>query len=267
MGRPEVPPPVVVSTPVHKAATAGYGRAAEAYERSRPDYPGEAVDRLIQELEINRSCSVLDLGAGTGKLTRMLVPTGARITAVEPVERMRLALARAVPRVAVVAGAAGAIPAVGGAFDAVVCAQAFHWFAGEPALSEIHRVLRPRGRLGLLWNLRDESVDWVRRLGAIIDRHLGNTPVERTGEWHRAFSATDHFGTMNRLRFPHRQVLDLDGLIDRVESVSYIAVLPDAPRARVLDEVRELTRTHPDLAGRHRFDLPYVTELYWCARS
>jgi SAM-dependent methyltransferase len=198
MGRGEVSSPVTVSTPVHRAAATGYGRAAEAYERSRPDYPAEAVDRLIQELEINRSCSVLDLGAGTGKLTRMLVPTGARITAVEPVERMRRALARAVPHAAVVAGAAESIPITDGAFDAVVCAQAFHWFAGERALSEIHRVLRTRGRLGLLWNLRDESVDWVRRMGAIIDRHLGDTPIERTGEWRRSFSATDFFGTAGR---------------------------------------------------------------------
>jgi SAM-dependent methyltransferase len=266
MGRPEVPAPLAVSTGVHKAAATGFGRAAEVYERSRPDYPAEAVDRLVQELEINPSCFLLDLGAGTGKLTRMLVPTGARITAVEPVEPMRRALAGAVPGVAVVAGAAESIPTPDGAFDAVVCAQAFHWFAGERSLSEIHRVLRPRGRLGLLWNLRDESVDWVRRLGAIIDRHLGDTPVERTGEWQRAFSATDLFGTMHRLRFPHRQELDADGLIQRVQSISYIAALPDAVRGRVLDDVRELTIAHPELAGRDRFELPYLTDLYWCSR-
>jgi SAM-dependent methyltransferase len=267
MGGQEVSPPVAVSTPVHTAAATGFARAAEAYERSRPDYPSEAVDRLVQELELGTACSVLDLGAGTGKLTRMLVATGARITAVEPVEPMRRALARAVPHAGVVGGAAEAIPVASGAFDAVVCAQAFHWFAGEGALSEIHRVLRPRGRLGLLWNLRDESIDWVRRMSVIIDRHLGDTPSERTGEWHRAFSATDLFGTMNQLRFPHRQELDVEGLVDRVASVSYVAALPDPARARVLDEVRDLTRTHPDLAGRDRFHLPYVTELYWCART
>jgi SAM-dependent methyltransferase len=255
-----------VTAHLHPAATAGFGRAAEAYERSRPDYPVEAVDRLVQELEISGDCSVLDMGAGTGKLTRMLVPTGARITAVEPVESMRRALAQAVPETAVIAGAAESIPAADGAFDAVMCAQAFHWFSGDRALAEIHRVLRPHGRLALLWNLRDESVDWVRRLTGIIDRDLGDTPNERTGEWRRAFSATDLFGTLNQRRFPHRQELDLDSLIDRIESVSYIAVLSQADRARVLDEVRELARSHPDLAGRDRFDLPYVTDLYWCAR-
>jgi SAM-dependent methyltransferase len=255
-----------VTAHLHRAATAGFGRAAEAYERSRPDYPMEAVDRLVQELEISRDCSVLDLGAGTGKLTRMLVPTGARLTAVEPVESMRRALARQVPEAAVTAGTAEAIPAADGAFDAVMCAQAFHWFARDRALAEIHRVLRPHGRLALLWNLRDESVDWVRRLTGIIDRFQGDTPSERTGEWRRAFSATDLFGTLHQRRFPHRQGLDVDGLIERIESVSYIAELPEDDRASVMEDVRELARAHPALAGRDRFDLPYVTELYWCAR-
>jgi SAM-dependent methyltransferase len=256
-----------VTTHVHRAATGGYSRAAEVYERSRPDYPSEAVDRLIQELEISEDCSVLDLGAGTGKLTRMLLSTGARITAVEPVSEMREALARAVPGGAVIAGTAEAIPAADGAFDAVVCAQAFHWFAGERALAEIHRVLRPRGRLALLWNLRDESVGWVRQLSNIIDGYRGETPDERTGLWRVAFSSTDLFGTLHQLRFQHRQTLDREGLVDRVASVSYIAILTEEDRARVLDEVRELARSHPDLAGRDRFELPYVTDLYWCARA
>jgi SAM-dependent methyltransferase len=197
----------------------------------------------------------------------MLVKTGARITAVDPVEQMREALGRAVPEVAVVAGAAEAIPAADGTFDAVVSAQAFHWFAGERALGEIHRVLKPHGRLALVWNLRDEAVDWVRRMSEIIDRYQGDTPNERTGEWRRAFSATDRFGTLHQLRFPHRQVLDEERLVERVASVSYIAVLPEKERLVVLDEVRQLARSHPDLAGRDRFDLPYVTDLYWCVRA
>jgi SAM-dependent methyltransferase len=267
MGGIEIGPGAIVSAPVHEAAARGFGRAAESYERSRPDYPTEALDRLVQELEIGQACSVLDLGAGTGKLTRMLVPTGARLTAVEPIDSMRAALARAVPGAEVVAGTAEAIPAEDGSFDAVVCAQAFHWFDGERALAEIHRVLRPHGRLALLWNLRDESVGWVRRMTEIIDQYLGDTPSERSGEWRRAFAATDLFGTLHQLRFPHRQELDLNGLVERVSSVSYIAVLPEELRGRVLDEIRDLARSDPELAGRDRFDLPYVTDLFWCARA
>jgi SAM-dependent methyltransferase len=267
VGGIEVGPPAIVSVPVHQAAARGFGRAAESYERSRPDYPKEALDRLIQELEISRACSVMDLGAGTGKLTRMLVPTGAHLTAIEPIESMRAALARAVPGVEVVAGTAEAIPAEDGSFDAVVCAQAFHWFDGERALAEIHRVLRPHGRLALVWNLRDESVGWVRRMTEIIDRHLGDTPSGRSGAWRLAFSATDLFGTLHQLRFPHRQELDLDGLVERVSSISYIAVLPEEQRGLVLDDIRDLARSDPDLAGRERFELPYVTDLFWCARA
>ena len=267
LGRAEGAFPTAVSANVHRAAATGFGRAAGSYERSRPDYPIEAVDRLVQELEVSRGCSLLDLGAGTGKLTRMLVPTGARITALEPVDPMRRTLAGTVPQAHVVGGTAEAIPATDVSFDAVVCAQAFHWFDGHRALAEVHRVLRPRGRFALLWNFRDESVDWVRSMTEIIDRHLGDTPSERTGEWRRAFSASDLFGVLHQLRFVHRQELDESGLVERVASVSYIAVLPPDDRRSVLDEIRELSRSHPDLTGRERFELPYVTELYWCTRA
>jgi SAM-dependent methyltransferase len=256
-----------VSTKVHRAAVTGFGRAARSYERSRPDYPAEAIDRLIQELEIDRRCAVLDLGAGTGKLTRMLVQTGATITALEPVEPMWRALADGVPEARTLGATAEAIPAADASFDAVVCGQAFHWFDGHRALAEVHRVLRPHGRFALLWNLRDESVGWVRRMTEIIDRHQGDTPNERTGEWRRAFSATDLFGTLNQLRFTHRQMLDRAGLVERVASISYVASLPEEERREVLEGIEELADTHPDLTGRDRFDLPYVTDLYWCVRS
>jgi SAM-dependent methyltransferase len=267
LGRAEGGFLTAVRSNVHRSAATGFGRAADSYERSRPDYPIEAVDRLVQELEISRGCSLLDLGAGTGKLTRMLVPTGAWITAVEPVEEMRRTLAGTVPHAHVMGGTAEAIPTADASFEAVVCAQAFHWFDGDRALAEVHRVLKPRGRFALLWNYRDESVDWVRRMTEIIDRHLGDTPSERTGEWRRAFSASDQFGVLNQLRFDHRQELDEAGLEERVASVSYIAALPADERRAVLDEIRELSRSHPDLTGRDRFELPYITELYWCTRA
>jgi SAM-dependent methyltransferase len=256
-----------MKTPVHEAAGGGFGRVAETYERARPDYPTEAVDRLIQELEVSRACSILDVGAGTGKLTRMLIPTGVRVTAVEPVASMRRALAREVPQAVVLAGTAEAVPAADGTVDGVVCAQAFHWFDGERALAEFHRVLKSHGRLALLWNLWDGSVDWINELSVIIDPYRGSTPNERTRAWRQAFAATDLFGTLNQLRFPHHQVMDEDGLVERVASISFIAVLPDDERLRVLDQARQLARSHPDLAGRDHFEFPYVTELYWCAKA
>ena len=251
---------------VHEAASGGFGAAADAYERRRPDYPVEAIDRLVQELEIGRICTVLDIGAGTGKLTRQLARLGPRMVAVEPVEAMRRLFATAVPGVPVVAAVAERLPVRDATFDAVVCAQAFHWFDGDRALAEIHRVLKPRGRLGLLWNVRDVSVDWVARLGEIIDPYQHSVPQEISGEWRRAFSATDLFGTLNQLRFTHTQSLDAEGLVERWSSASYIAVLPEEEREDVLGRIRRLAQVHPDLAGRPSFDLPYVTDLFWCAR-
>ena len=251
---------------VHPSASGGFGAAAEEYERRRPDYPGEAIDRLVQEMEIGRACTVLDLGAGTGKLTRQLAKLGPMILAVEPVEAMRRQFKAAIPRIPVVAGVAEALPVGDGRFDAVVCAQAFHWFDGERALPEIHRVLKPRGRLGLLWNVRDASVDWVARLGEIIEPYQSTVPQETSGEWRRAFSASDWFGTLHQLRFTHSQPLDAEGLVERYASASYIAVLPPDQRAEVLERTRRLASVHPDLAGRSSFDLPYVTDLFWSSR-
>jgi SAM-dependent methyltransferase len=256
-----------VSRTVHRAAERGFGAAAGTYERSRPDYPSEAIDRLVQELELTRSCRAMDLGAGTGKLTRLLLPAGPTLVAVEPVEAMRGAFSSVLPGVRLVGGVAEDLPFADGTFDAVVCAQAFHWFDGDRALPEVHRVLKRWGRLGLLWNVRDESVPWVGELTEIIHPYERTAPREKTHEWRRAFSASDLFGRLNQLRFPHAQRLDRDGLAERFASVSFIASLPPGERDAVLGRIRELAETHPDLAGRDGFDLPYVTELYWCARA
>jgi SAM-dependent methyltransferase len=252
---------------IHPTAARGFSAAVREYERARPSYPEEAVDRLVQELEVTRDGLVLDLGAGTGKLTRLLAPTGARLVAIDPVEAMRQACAEMVPDAMVLGGVAEALPFHDGSFDGVVAGQAFHWFDGPRALGEIHRVLKPSGRLGLIWNVRNESVAWVRRLTEIIDPYERSAPREKTQEWRVAFSQTDLFGSLNQRRFPHSQTLDVDGLVERFASVSFIAVLPEEERAEVLSRIRELAETHPDLVDRDSFELPYFTELYWCSRA
>ena len=213
MGREEVGGPArAVTARIHDAA-AGFGTVVNEYERRRPDYPAEAVDRLIQEIEAQRGAAILDLGAGTGKLTRMLAATGVRVVAVEPVEAMRQRLASLLPDIPVVAGLAAALPIADGRFDAVVCAQAFHWFADESSLREIHRVLKPRGRLAMLWNTRDASVPWVQALGDILGPLQAQIPQETTGDRWRPFSSTDLFGPLHQLRFPHSQYLGVEGLV------------------------------------------------------
>ena len=161
---------------IHEAAR-GFEHAPKPYEIGRPPYPPEAIERLVAELEIEDGKRVLDLAAGTGKLTRLLVPTGAFVVAVEPVEGMRAALMTSLPQVEAVAGTAEAIPLPNGSVDAVTVGQAFHWFDGDAALAEIHRVLRPGGRLGLIWNVKDESVDWIEKLGGIMEAYRGAARV------------------------------------------------------------------------------------------
>ncbi|HET9559925.1 MAG TPA: methyltransferase domain-containing protein, partial [Actinomycetota bacterium] len=163
-----------------------------AYERGRPGYPAGAVEELVRVLGIGPGATVLDLAAGSGKLTRQLVPAGATLLAVEPSAAMRERLAG----VRVLAGTAEAIPVAGGSVDAVTVGQAFHWFDGPRAVAELHRVLQPGGRVGLLWNVRDESVPWMAAVTAILDRHAGDAPRYRDGRWRAAFDAAAGFAPL-----------------------------------------------------------------------
>ena len=250
---------------IHHSAAVGFQAGAEAYERGRPAYAPEAIDRLIRELGIGPRSRVLDLAAGTGKLTRMLVPSGASIVAVEPVEGMRREFARLLPGIEVLDGTAEAIPLAAASVDAVTVGQGFHWFDGDRALLEIHRVLRPGGRLGLVWQARDPVRPWIGRLNEIIDRADDGHPRFRTGAWRAAFDRTDLFGPLEEADFRTTQRGDSELFVDRVASISYVAALPDDRREAVLDEVRQLLATDPDTAGREVIELPYVAHVYWTA--
>jgi SAM-dependent methyltransferase len=251
---------------IHPAAAAGFEAAVDVYERARPGYPQEVVDHVVRVLRIRPSSRVVELGAGTGKFTRLLEPSGATLVALEPVATMRSELRARSPSVQVTAGTAEDIPLDDGCADAVVAAQAFHWFDGERALAEIHRVLRPEGRLCLLWNVRDEDVDWVARLTEIIDPHQGDAPRYRTGQWRRAFERTELFGPLHRQLAFHVHLVSPETVVERVASISFVAALADGPRAALLGQVRELIRSHPDLAGRERIPVPYRTDVFWCER-
>ena len=243
---------------VHQAAAEGFARGAGAYERGRPSYPPEAVSWLAEQLGLTPGRRVLDLAAGTGKLTRLLVATGASLIAVEPVAEMRSALAELAPRVDVRAGTAEAIPLPDASVDAVAIAQAFHWFASEQALAEIARVLAPTGRLGLVWNRRDLTLPLQASISEIIEPHRGSTPSFMTGDWREAFQHTRLLIGTAEHQVPYEQLLTVDQLIDRVLSVSFIAALSPSARDEVEREVRALAQRHDDRPLR----LGHVTELY-----
>jgi SAM-dependent methyltransferase len=223
---------------------------------------------LIENLRIGDGSHVCDLAAGTGKLTRLLAPSGAELIAVEPVEGMSHHLRSVQPDVPVVAGTAEALPLADACFDAVTVAQAFHWFDADRAFGELRRVLRPGGRVGLIWNARDRSVDWVDDLWSIMDRVERKAPWRDHENWRdSALGSRPGFGELHDAEFRHEQELTIDDVVARFASVSHVAVLAPAEREQVLDEVREIMHTHPATAGKERVAIPYRVDAYWCERE
>jgi SAM-dependent methyltransferase len=179
---------------------ASFGAAADAYERGRPPYPPEAVAWLVPDA----ARTVVDLGAGTGKLTRVLRTPGRELVAVEPSAGMHEQFARVLPGVRVLAGTAEAIPLPDASADTVVCAQAWHWVDPGRAVPEAARVLRPGGRLALAWNSRDESVPWVAELGRILREYAAAPAEDRQTDRVRALLAAERPGEMPYLTECHR---------------------------------------------------------------
>jgi SAM-dependent methyltransferase len=227
-----------------------FGGVADAYDRARPSYPVEAARWLTGEGKL----TVLELGAGTGKLTEVLVEAGHRVIATDPLPEMLTKLrARVVPFAVGVSGAE-AIPAPSRSIDVVVCAQSFHWFDHDRALPEIARVLRPGGVLALVWNQRDESVPWVRRLGRLIGTE---------GQDHDLVAPVREsplFEDVDEAEFRIWQRLDRDGLLDLVRSRSAVATLDEPARLQVLSKVLGLYDDYG--RGHDGMLLPYLTRCY-----
>lgn len=252
---------------VHHSAAAGYKTGADTYVRGRPDYPPQVADWLTGTLGLNADKAVIDLGAGTGKFTGWLVATGAQVIAVEPVAQMLEKLSEAFPEVLAVSGTAMDLPLPDASVDVVICAQAFHWFASKDALTEIARVLKPGGKLGLVWNLRDTRVSWVPKLDAIVNALEGDTPRYYTGAWRRAFPHVA-FGPLQEQRFSHGHTGSPEDVIfNRVRSTSFVAALAEVERAKVDEQIRAMISREPDLRGKDAVTVPYVTAAFVAVRS
>ena len=245
--------------PVDDVAARGFGAGAAAYESARPGYPDEAIEVLATEVGIGTGTDVCDLAAGTGKLTRRLVELGARVTAVEPIEAMRAQAEAAVPSATLLDGTAEAIPLDDRSVDVVTVAQAFHWFDAPAALGEIARVLRPGGRLAILWNERDESTAWVAEMSRVIHWHERTVSRYQHTDWAAVVAADDQFSPLLQQVIPWEQPHTRGMLADRVRSISYIAAMPTVERERYVSEVVALVarRAEP-------FPLPYLCRVQWC---
>ncbi|BBY73125.1 SAM-dependent methyltransferase [Mycolicibacterium parafortuitum] len=224
-----------------------FGAEAAAYERGRPSYPPEAINWLLPD----GAHDVLDLGAGTGKLTTRLVERGLDVVAVDPIPEMLELLSSSLPDTPALLGTAEDIPLPDNSVDTVLVAQAWHWFDESRAVKEIARVLRPGGRLGLVWNNRDERSGWVKDLGNIIGHEVD--------PWSQSVQLPAPFADVERHQVEWTSYLTPQALIDLVASRSYCITSPERVRTRTLDRVRELLATHPALANSSGLALPYVT--------
>lgn len=252
-GRPEPPDTYDVEVPANDPTGRRFGEAAEAYERGRPEYPDPIVDWLLAD---GPHC-VVDLGAGTGKLTRALVERVPTVVAVEPDPQMRAAFAERLPDTAVLAGVAEELPLPDGFADTVVVGQAWHWVDPPRALPEVARVLRPGGTLGLVWNDRDPADPWIDRLSDLLVE-FGTSPDADYevvgGPPFGPFEATEH-------RWVHE--MTIDAIVDMVVSRSYVIALPESRRADLVARLRALAAEGRD-EQTGCVPVRYVTHAYRC---
>jgi ubiquinone/menaquinone biosynthesis C-methylase UbiE len=238
---------------VNPIAVRAFGAQAEAYERGRPGWPADAVARLIERFGAR---AVVDLAAGTGKLTRILAEH-ADVTAIEPVDGMRRVLAQTVPTARVMAGTAEAIPLPDGSVDAVFVAEAFHWFDLPAAAAEIKRVLRPGGWVAVLFNeTAGEDPPWFKELGeALMAHRLSGTNLPRDVPWREALTA--EFGELHDEAATHEQVTTRELMLVQIASFSSIGALPPDRFDAAIAAFREILERH----GIDRLTIPLRTEI------
>lgn len=250
---------------INETAAVGFERGAADYERGRPGYPPAVVRRLGPELAIEPGQTIIDLAAGTGKLTRELTALGAELIAIEPVAGMRAQLQRVVGSVRILDGTAESMPVGDGVASAVFVAQAFHWFRMPEAATEIARVLRPRGALVIIRNRWDEhGPDWMPALRELIATRVQRTPTD-DADWQAQLDQTGLFEPMREWTEPNPVTGDIDTLRDRIASMSYIAALDDGVREQLLDDVTSLLRDH-GLLTHQRLQIPTVTNVRWARK-
>ena len=243
---------------IDRAIGTGFGEIASVYEASRPSYPPAAVEFLLAGLPPS-PLDVVDVGAGTGKMTDVLVTLGHNVIAVEPDARMLNTLTTRLPTVRGYVATGESLPLPKSSADALVVAQAFHWMDPDVALTEFARVVRPGGVVGLVWNIRDDRVGWVRRLSEHLSNYGGTVERHEAPEnlpSHRCFRPVERF------EIEFQQQLNVEGLVALVSSRSYVLALSPEGRSTMLDWVRNFAATDPELAGLADFAQPYVTSVF-----
>lgn len=242
-----------------------FGAVADLYDETRPDYPDDAVEWALAPVGAPASVRVADLGAGTGIMTRRLVALGYAPVPIEPDPKMRARLEASTPRIAARAGSAEELPLPDGSLDAAIAAQSYHWFDHDRAHRELARVIRAGGVFAAIWNIRDESEPWVRALSEILGEDRASDSARQIDPGLGSFGSG--FSPISSAVFHHSQWYTPDTLVGLLQSRSYFITASPEHQAELSQRVRELAVSHPDLAGRDRFAMPYRTEVYRSVRS
>ncbi|WP_445114878.1 class I SAM-dependent methyltransferase [Acinetobacter sp. WZC-1] len=245
---------------LHPAAQQGFSSAAELYQQARPDYPQQIVQWLKDELQIGPESVALELGAGTGKFLNYLKQATTHVTAVEPVTEMLQQLKMRHPDIQTLQTSSDQLPLASQTVDAVLCAQSFHWFANMETLKEIHRVLTPTGQLGLVWNQRDESIDWIKALADLLISLEGDTPRYHSDEWKQVFEHQSLFQLNSVKVFSqlHRGTVE-HVVSQRLLSTSFIACMPPAQQQQLKQQFEQIVLHYTGKHPQDQIDLPYIT--------
>ncbi|MCA1839600.1 MAG: class I SAM-dependent methyltransferase [Actinomycetota bacterium] len=219
------------------------------------------MSHILQRFDLGASSTMLDIGAGTGKLTSAFADRVGKVVAVEPIAAMRDVFKRSLPHVGLIGGAAERLPLRAESFEAVVVAQAFHWFDAEPAIGEIARVLVEGGGLALVWNARARVADWAQEVWEPV-RILQRAIPTMIDSWRHVDALSRRFGPVDEVSFPHLQSMTKDGLVARIASVSVVGALEDERKKQLLDGVRKILATHPQTKDRETIEVEYDTRIF-----
>jgi len=246
-------------------AAKGFDIADQSYDIGRPSYPQQFITKHIQKEfpKGDQHVTVMDLACGTGKLTTHLVAAlnkdTTRMLALEPAKGMRESFSQKFPNIDVMSGGANAIPLLDDCLDAIFVGQAFHWFANEESLKEMHRVLKPRGLLSLWWNLEDNSVPWIKELRDQFEQYEGDTPQFRLGLWRQVWKEENTlFDPIQEDTFEHVLESDVIKAWHRIKSKSYINVLSKEKQETLRQRVLAILERH-GLADGKPFPYPQIT--------
>jgi len=259
------------------STTLEYDHIAKNYEKGRSDYPQESIEALAAALGLKEGKKILDLAAGTGKLSKVLKSYEIDLCAVEPSREMRAVYSELLQGVPIFEGHAESIPLPSESMDAVAVGTAFHWFEPKAALKEIARILKKGGGLALIWNMWDSRVQWIREIRGVLGLHEKGDVVEGvgwreltspdfSGEVFRTFEGNGLFTALSYEGFRYSLQGSEKEIQARLLTMLVSGKMTDAAQAEMAKEVAKVLARHPETRGKEVFDIPYRTDLFWCYR-